>query len=424
MNVLVVGNGGREHALCSSIQESPQCEKLFCIPGSDAIASIAECHPVNINDNQAVVEFCKQRNITFVAVGPEFPLTNGLVDDLEINNIAAFGPDQKGAMLEKSKIYTKEICDEYDVPTGRYKKFNDFEEACEYCATISFPAVIKADGLAAGKGVIIAQNQTEAEQAVSKCIKEEAFSDAGKEIIIEEFLEGEEVSLFSIVDASGFILPLTTAQDHKKINEGEKGLNTGGMGAYCPAPSISNDRLLALSNQFVAPIVKALQNRGIAFRGMFYAGIILTKHGPRLLEVNVRFGDPETQAILPRIRSDVLEILRAASIGKLNQIKEIEWDHRYCMTVVMSTKGYPEDYPRGTPMPNLDIINLSPDHYVFHAGTKKQNGNWVSNGGRVLAVSSLGETINKARDNVYSTIDQIEWKDGYYRKDIGYRYAK
>ena len=424
MKVLVVGNGGREHALCNSIQLSCQCEKLFCIPGSEAIASIAECHPININDNLAIVEYCKQHKIAFVIVGPEVPLTNGLVDDLESNNINAFGPNKKGAMLEKSKIYTKEICDEYDVPTGHYKKFNDSEKAYQYCATIPFPAVIKADGLAAGKGVIIAQNQKEAEQAISKCMKEEVFSDAGKEIIIEEYLEGEEVSLFALVDETGFILPLTTAQDHKKINEGEKGLNTGGMGAYCPVPSISEKQMNTLSDQFVSPIVKALQKRNIAFKGMFYAGIILTKNGPKLLEINVRFGDPETQAVLPRIKSDVLELLLAASTGNLYQVTKIEWDSRYCMTVVMSTKGYPEDYPKDTPIPNLETINLSTDDYVFHAGTKKQNGGWVSNGGRVLAVSSLGETIDKVRDNVYSTINQIEWKNGYYRKDIGWRYGQ
>jgi phosphoribosylamine--glycine ligase len=326
-------------------------------------------------------------------------------------------------MLEKSKIYTKEICDKYNVPTGKYKKFSTLNEAYLYCDTLSFPVVIKADGLAAGKGVIIAKNLAQAQQAVLKCMKEEVFNEAGKKIIIEEFLEGEEISLFSLVDSKGHILPLTTAQDHKKIQEGEKGLNTGGMGAYSPVPSISDKQVQDLSNQFISPIVQALKEKNINYKGMFYAGIILTKKGPRLLEINVRFGDPETQAILPRIKSDVLELLYASATESLNILKPLKWDPRYCMTVVMSTKGYPEEYQKGTLIENLDLIKLTSDNFIFHAGTNKHNHKWLSNGGRVLAISSLGESMNKVKKNVYSIVNRIKWKDGYYRKDIGWRYT-
>ena len=423
MKVLVIGNGGREHALCISVKKSPLCDELFCLPGSDAISALAECHAIDVNNNQKIIDFCLEKKITFVIIGPEVPLTIGLVDDLEKNNIVAFGPTQQGAMLEKSKIYTKEICDQHNIPTGQYKKFTNFADAHDYCNKVSFPSVIKADGLAAGKGVIIAHNLKEAQEAVSKCMKEKVFAEAGKEIIIEEFLEGEEVSLFALVDAKGFILPLTTAQDHKKINEGETGLNTGGMGAYSPIPSISNARMYELSNQFVKPVIQALQNIGITFKGMFYAGIILTKNGPKLLEINVRFGDPETQAVLPRIKSDVLKLLFNASIGELIKSSNIDWDNRCCMTVVMSTKGYPEEYPKNTAIHNLDSINLPADNYIFHSGTKRNDKQWFSDGGRVLSISSLGETINEVKGNVYSIINQIKWDGGYYRKDIGWRHT-
>ena len=346
MKVLVIGSGGREHALCHSIKKSNLCEKLFCVPGSDAISLLAECHSIDINNKKNIIYFCKKYQISFVVIGPEIPLTEGLVDTLEAHNIKCFGPSQKAAMLEKSKIFTKKLCDENNIPTGKYKKFSNFKKALIYCQSINFPCVIKADGLAAGKGVIIAQNFKEGKNAIHQSMKKEVFGEAGKEIIIEEFLEGEEISLFSLIDSSGYVLPLTTAQDHKKISEGEKGLNTGGMGAYSPVPSISNDQMKIFNGIFVDPIIKALKRRGVNFQGMFYTGIILTKNGPKLLEINVRWGDPETQAILPRIKTDLLKILHASASNNLHTIKKIEWDHRYCMTVVMATKGYPEEYKK------------------------------------------------------------------------------
>ena len=424
MKVLVIGSGGREHALCHSIKKSNLCEKLFCVPGSDAISLLAECHSIDINNKKNIIYFCKKYQISFVVIGPEIPLTEGLVDTLEFHNIKCFGPSQKGAMLEKSKIFTKKLCDENNIPTGKYKKFSNFKKALIYCQSINFPCVIKADGLASGKGVIIAQNFKEGKNAIHQSMKKEVFGEAGKEIIIEEFLEGEEISLFSLIDSSGYVLPLTTAQDHKKISEGEKGLNTGGMGAYSPVPSISNDQMKIFNGIFVDPIIKALKRRGVNFQGMFYTGIILTKNGPKLLEINVRWGDPETQAILPRIKTDLLKILHASASNNLHTIKKIEWDHRYCMTVVMATKGYPEEYKKNTVIKNLHTINLSNDSYIYHAGTKKEKDLWISNGGRVLAISALGESINKVKESVYSTINKIKWQDGYYRKDIGWRYTQ
>ena len=422
MKVLVIGSGGREHALCQSLKKSKECENLYCVPGSDAISLIAECHFMDPNNKQEVLNFCKEKNISFVVIGPEIPLTEGLADILISNNIKCFGPLQKGAMLEKSKIFTKELCDKNNVPTGQYKKFSNYKDALTYCQSITFPSVIKANGLAAGKGVIIAQNLEEAKAAISQCMIAEVFGRAGKEIIIEEFLEGEEISLFSLVDSTGYILPLTTAQDHKKIGESETGLNTGGMGAYSPVPSISEEKMKNLSNLFVDPIIKALKKTGVNYQGMFYAGIILTKDGPKLLEINVRFGDPETQAIIPRIKTDLLKLLYASASQNLKEIENIEWDPRYCMTVVMSTKGYPEEFKKNTLIENLNQINLSNDNYIYHAGTKRKNDKWLSNAGRVLAISSLGESIKKKKKNVYSVLNEIKWQDGYYRKDIGWRY--
>ena len=422
MKVLVIGSGGREHALCQSVKKSKDCENLYCIPGSDAISLIAECHPTDTNNKQEVLNFCKKNNISFVIIGPETPLTQGLADILISNNIKCFGPLQKGAMLEKSKIFTKELCDKNNIPTGKYKKFSNYNQALAYCQSITFPSVIKANGLAAGKGVIIAQNLDEAKAAIYQYMIAEIFGKSGKEIIIEEFLEGEEISLFSLVDSTGYILPLTTAQDHKKIGEGETGLNTGGMGSYSPVPSISEEKMKNLSSLFVDPIIKALKKNGINYQGMFYAGIILTKKGPKLLEINVRFGDPETQAIIPRIKTDLLKLLYASATQNLKEIKNIQWDSRYCMTVVMSAKGYPEKYKKNTLIENLNEINLSEDSYIYHAGTKKKDDKWLSNAGRVLAISSLGATINQVKENVYSTVNRIKWQDGYYRKDIGWRY--
>ena len=327
-----------------------------------------------------------------------------------------------GAELEKSKKFTKDICKKLNIATAAYDVFDNYDDAFIFCQNQSYPLVIKADGLAAGKGVIICQTIEDAKDALIKCFKDNSFGDAGSVVVIEEFLVGEEVSLFSLVDKNGFVLPLTTAQDHKKILEGEKGLNTGGMGAYTPVPSISSNKMNELSKTFVEPIVQHLAEQGIKYQGMFYAGLILTDKGPNLLEINVRFGDPETQAIIPLLETDLLELLHASAIGTLNEIKKIKWKNDYAMTVVMAAHGYPEDYKKLTPINNLENLTLTTDDYLFHAGTMLKENKWLSNGGRVLNISSTGKDLKTIRETIHNIINQINWDEGYYRKDIGWRY--
>jgi phosphoribosylamine--glycine ligase len=422
MNVLVIGNGGREHALCYGIKQSPNCSNLYCIPGSDAISEIASSIKIEVDDHDAILKYCVESKINLVVIGPELPLTQGLSNRLINNSILVFGPDQMGAELEKSKKFTKDICKKLNIATAAYDVFENYDDALTFCQNQSYPLVIKADGLAAGKGVIICEKIDDAKDALIKCFKENSFGDAGSVVVIEEFLVGEEVSLFSLVDKNGFVLPLTTAQDHKKILEGEKGLNTGGMGAYTPVPSISSNKMHELSKIFIEPIVQYLAQKGINYQGMFYAGLIVTEEGPNLLEINVRFGDPETQAIIPLLETDLLELLHASATGSLNEIEKIKWKNDYAMTVVMATNGYPEDYKKLTLISNLENIFLRKDDYLFHAGTTLREHKWLSNGGRVLNISSTGKDLKTIRQNIHKVIDQINWDEGYYRKDIGWRY--
>ena len=422
MNVLVIGNGGREHALCYGIHKSNKCDSLFCVPGSDAISKIALCSNIDVSNHSLIISFCQENKIDLVVIGPEIPLTEGLTNILEDYSISVFGPSKKAAELEKSKKFTKDICKTLSIPTAEFVSYDNYAEAYEYCNQSSYPLVIKADGLAAGKGVIICNSFNDAKAAIEKCFKDKSFGNAGSTVIIEEFLEGEEVSLFALVDETGFVLPLITAQDHKKILEGEKGLNTGGMGAYTPVPSISDTMMEQLSNQFIEPIVKHLKKENIDYKGMFYAGLIMTKSGPQLLEINVRFGDPETQAIIPLLETDLLHLLYSAAIGKLNEIKKVKWRDQYAMTVVVASKGYPESYDKLIPISNLKDLKLSNKDYIFHAGTKFEKNEWISNGGRVLNFTSLGEELSKIRNNIHDLINHIHWEEGYYRKDIGWRY--
>ncbi len=422
MNVLVIGNGGREHALCYGIKQSPNCSNLYCIPGSDAISEIASSIKIEVDDHDAILKYCLESKIDLVVIGPELPLTQGLSNRLINNSILVFGPDQMGAELEKSKKFTKDICKKLNIATAAYDVFENYDDALTFCQNQSYPLVIKADGLAAGKGVIICEKIDDAKDALIKCFKENSFGDAGSVVVIEEFLVGEEVSLFSLVDKNGFVLPLTTAQDHKKILEGEKGLNTGGMGAYTPVPSISSNKMHELSKIFIEPIVQYLAQKGINYQGMFYAGLIVTEEGPNLLEINVRFGDPETQAIIPLLETDLLELLHASATGSLNEIEKIKWKNDYAMTIVMATNGYPEDYKKLTLISNLENLFLRKDDYLFHAGTTLRKHKWLSNGGRVLNISSTGKDLKTIRQNIHKVIDQITWDEGYYRKDIGWRY--
>ena len=422
MNVLVIGNGGREHALCHGLKNSNSCDNLFCVPGSDGIAQMANCFDINISNHVLILNFCVENKIDFVVIGPEVPLTEGLSDYLEMNSILTFGPSKAGAELENSKKFTKDICKKLNIPTANYVTFDNYVDSMNYLNSCSFPLVIKADGLAAGKGVIICNSLEESAEAINKCFKDKTFGNAGSRVVIEEFLEGEEISLFTLVDNTGFVLPLITAQDHKKIFEGEKGLNTGGMGAYAPVPSITKSKMTDLSNQFVLPIVEYLKKQNINFNGMFYAGLIITKKGPQLLEINVRFGDPETQAIIPLLETDLLHLLHASASGQLKNIKNIKFKDKYSMTVVIASKGYPEDFKKLTEIKNIQNLELSKKDYLFHAGTKFKNNKWLSNGGRVLNFTHTGEDLTKIRFNIHKLIQQISWDEGYYRKDIGWRY--
>ena len=422
MRVLVIGNGGREHALCVFISKSPICDKLFCIPGSDVIQEMAQCYKIDPMNNDDILNFCKEHKINFVVVGPELPLSNGIVDKLSEEKITVFGPNKTSSQLESSKIFMKNICKKHNIPTAKYSTFDNEKEALNFLDKVDFPTVIKADGLAAGKGVVIVKSKNEAAETIKNIMSKRIFGASGKNIIIEEFLEGEEISFFALVDINGFILPLTTAQDHKKIGEGDTGLNTGGMGAYSPVPFIKQSQINDFVTKFAKPIINNLKYNNIFFSGVFYAGLILTKDGPKLLEINVRFGDPEVQAVLPRLKTDLLDLLLASSKGKLDQLKPPEWDNNFCMNVVIASKGYPESYKKNTIINGLNKITTNKSHYIFHSSTKKNEDHWLATGGRVLSISALGSTLKEARNKAYNVINKIDWKNGYFRKDIGWKH--
>jgi len=424
MKVLVIGNGGREHALCMFIKKSPICKKLYCIPGSDSIKELADCFDINPMNNIDVVNFCIKQKIDFVVIGPELPLSNGIVDELKKEKIVTFGPDKISSQLETSKIFMKKICKKHNIPTAKYSAFNKEKDAINFLNEVNFPTVIKVDGLAAGKGVIIVYNKEEAVENIKKIMSEKIFGSSGENIIIEEFLEGEEISFFALVDTNGFNLPLTTAQDHKKIGEGDVGPNTGGMGAYSPVPFIQHNHVNDFVVKFVKPIINDLKNSNILFSGVFYAGFILTKNGPKILEINVRFGDPEAQTIFPRLKTDLLDLLLASSTGNLNQFKLPELENNFCMNVVLSSKGYPKDYKKNTIINGLNEIANDKYKYIFHASTKKNGNHWLATGGRVLSISSMGSTLKNAKNNALNIVDKIDWKDGYFRKDIGWRHVQ
>ncbi len=418
MNVLLLGSGGREHALAWSMSKSPLLTKLFCAPGNPGIAKTAELVTLNLEDHAAVVAFCHNQGIHFVVVGPEGPLVAGIVDDLEAAGITVFGPSKFAAQLEGSKGFTKDICAIYNIPTAAYGRFNDRTSAQDYLESKGAPIVIKADGLAAGKGVTVAMTMAEATYALDDIFSGRFSAGAGIECVIEEFLEGEEASFFILCDGKN-ILPLTTAQDHKRVGEGDTGPNTGGMGAYSPAPCMTGALCAQTINTIVKPTVQALADMGHPFKGVLYAGLILTKQGPKLIEYNARFGDPETQVMLPRLESDVLALLLATANGSLDQHQAI-WRDEFCVTVVLAAKGYPGNMKRGEPILGLDQT-FGPDIEIFHAGTALKAGHLVSDGGRVLNVTARGSTALEAITKSYAALDKINYGDGFCRRDIGHR---
>jgi len=421
MNILLLGSGGREHSLAKALYESSENKKIFCAPGNPGIEEFAKLISININKNEEILNLCIAEKIELVVIGPEIPLVNGLADFLLENNILVFGPRKKAAQLEGSKKFTKQICEKYNIPTAKFKTFDDEVSAIEYLKGQLFPIVIKADGLAAGKGVIIAENFNTAEKAVKE-IFSGLFNDAGKEIVIEEFLIGEEVSYFIIADENDFI-ELTSAQDHKRIGVGDTGPNTGGMGAYSPAPIMNRELEEITINKIIKPTLKAMKDLGCPYTGVLYAGLMITKEGPKLIEYNVRFGDPECQVILPRLKSDILSLIISSCKNSLSKEK-IQWDDRFALTIVMSSKGYPNNYKTGYEIKGINKASNQKDIYIYHAGTKKVNDVIHTNGGRVLNITSLGNTVREANKTALGVINMIEWDGSYYRNDIGWRAIK
>ncbi len=416
MRILVVGSGGREHALCWAISASPMCSKLFCAPGNAGIAEVADCVDVAANDLAGLLTFCKENEVEFVVVGPEDPLCAGLVDQLTEAGIKAFGPSAAAAQLEGSKRFTKELCDEASIPTARYKSFRQAEDALAYVSDHPLPLVVKADGLAAGKGVTIAQTREEAEGAIRDVF---AGKFGAAELVVEEFLVGEEASFFALVDGE-HILPLASAQDHKKVGDGDTGPNTGGMGAYSPAPVMTEEMADRVMSEIIQPTVVALKARGTPYRGVLYAGLMITADGPKLIEYNVRFGDPECQVLMMRLMSDILPALVATCDGVLDHV-DLRWFDKTALTVVMATEGYPGAYEKGSEIKGLDRASDNPDVEVFHAGTKSDGDRILSNGGRVLNVTALGATAAEAQAKAYDAVSKVDWPEGFCRKDIGWR---
>ena len=415
MKVLLIGSGGREHALAWKLAQSPQLSTLYCAPGNPGMARLGQCVPLDAARHDQVIRFCRDTGVDFVVVGPEAPLVAGLVDDLAAAGIPAFGPSKFAAQLEGSKGFTKDICAKYHIPTAAYGRFRDHASALAHLKARGAPIVIKADGLAAGKGVTVAMTMAEAETALAEIF---AGRFGGAECVIEEFLEGEEASFFVLSDGEA-VLPLATAQDHKRVGDGDVGPNTGGMGAYSPAPVMTEALCAEALERIVKPTVQALKDMGHPYRGVLYAGLILTREGPKLIEYNARFGDPETQVLMMRLESDVLPLLMASAKGTLAG-QTATWRNDVALTVVMAARGYPGEVTKGSEIKGLDR-DLGKMIQVFHAGTAMTDGRLVASGGRVLNVTALGATVADAQQAAYAAVDQIDWPQGFCRRDIGWR---
>jgi phosphoribosylamine---glycine ligase len=416
MNVLLIGSGGREHALAWAILASPLLGKLYCAPGNAGIAEIAECAALDVADHAAVVRFCRERHVELVVVGPEAPLVAGLADDLAEARIKVFGPSQAAARLEGSKGFTKDFCAEHGIPTAAYARFEDRAAALAYIGRAPLPIVVKADGLAAGKGVTIAETREAAAAAVDACF---AGAMGAGGLVIEEFLEGEEASFFALVDGSHAI-PLASAQDYKRAFDGDQGPNTGGMGAYSPAPVVTPEIARRTMDEIIWPTVKGMAARGTPYKGVLYAGLMITASGPKLIEYNVRFGDPEAQVLMLRLKSDLLSALLATADGVLNAF-DVRWYDNAAMAVVMASKGYPGDYAKGSEIRGVDAAQATEGVEIFHAGTARDGERFVATGGRVLNVAASGRTLAEARERAYAAAARIEWPGGFYRSDIGWR---
>lgn len=418
MNILLVGSGGREHALAWALAASPLASKLYCAPGNAGIAQLAECVPIGAMELDRLVAFAKEKRIDFAVIGPEAPLAAGLAEQFEKAGVKSLGPGAAGAMLEASKGFMKDLCAKHGIPTAAFARFKDPERAIAYATDLPHPIVIKADGLAQGKGVVISETPATSGEAITAMFTG-AFGRAGHEVVVEEFLEGEEASFFVLTDGT-HVLPLVGAQDHKRAFDNDKGPNTGGMGAYSPAPVLTQAVTEQALSRIIQPTITAMRERGTPYQGVLYAGLMITKEGPKLIEYNCRFGDPECQVLMLRMKSDLLPALIAARDGVLGSV-DLRWRDETALTVVMAAKGYPGKYEKGTEIKGLEEAAKVPGVHLFHAGTDHQDSRVLAMGGRVLSVSALGNNLRDARDRAYHAIARIDWPGGFFRRDIGWR---
>ncbi|WP_248929796.1 phosphoribosylamine--glycine ligase [Paenibacillus hamazuiensis] len=413
MRILVVGRGGREHAIIWALKKSPQVKHIFCAPGNGGIAELAECVPIEEKQFDEIADFAKKQAVDLVVIGPDDPLSEGIVDHLEAQGLKVYGPRANAAIIEGSKVFTKNLLKKYNIPTAAYESFENYEEASAYLRKQQIPIVIKADGLAAGKGVVVAQSLEEAENALREIMVDKVFGESGNKVVIEEFLTGQEMSILSFVDGET-VKPMPAAQDHKQVFDGDKGPNTGGMGTYSPLSHIPQSIIDEAIETIIKPTAAAMVNEGRPFRGVLFAGLMITPQGPKTIEFNARFGDPEAQVVLPRLETDLLDIILAAMDGRLSEL-DIRWSDQAAVCVVAASGGYPASYPKGLPISGLDQVR---EALVFHAGTAKKDGSLVTNGGRVLGVTALGASIKEAREKAYAELDRIRFDGMHYRTDI------
>jgi len=422
MKVLVIGSGGREHTLVWKITQSPKVSKVYCAPGNAGISKLAQCVNIDADSIEELVDFVQKEKIDLTVVGPELPLSRGIVNEFNKQNLRIFGPSKEAAEIESSKVFSKYLLKKYNIPTANYQVFQNSEKALDYIQQQTFPLVIKADGLAAGKGVFIVENLAEARDALNALMDEKQFGEAGQQVIIEEFLEGEEVSILAFCDGKT-VIPMVSSQDHKKIFDNDQGPNTGGMGAYSPVPFYPDELEKRVLEKILKPTVKGLRSEGKEYKGVLYAGLILTKEGPKVLEFNARFGDPETQVLLPRLKTDLIDILNAVIEETLHKIN-IEWEDNAAVCVVIASGGYPGKYQKGKVISGLERLEKIKDIIIFHAGTKLQDGKVITSGGRVLGITAWDDTISKAKERAYKGVKEIYFEDMYYRKDIAVKAIK
>ncbi|MCM1287240.1 MAG: phosphoribosylamine--glycine ligase [Clostridium sp.] len=417
MNVLIVGGGGREHAIAAKCSESKRVTKLYAAPGNAGIASLAECVDISVMDGEALVQFSKEKNIDLAIVGPDDPLVAGVADCFRDAGIKVFGPAKNAAIIEGSKAFSKELMKKYNIPSAAYEVFDNAEDAVKYLETAKMPIVLKADGLALGKGVLICNSLAEAKEGVKTLMLDKQFGSAGDKIVIEEFMTGREVSVLCYCDGT-HIKPMASAQDHKRAKDGDMGLNTGGMGTFSPSPFYTEDIDKFCMEHIYQPTMDAMKKEGRDFVGILFCGLMLTEEGPKVLEYNARFGDPEAQVVLPRMKNDMIDVMEACIDGRLNEI-ELVFEDKAAVCVVLASDGYPEHYEKGFLISGLETFDDKEDYYVFHAGTKLDNGKIVTNGGRVLGVTAKGDTLTLARENAYKATEWISFENKYMRHDIG-----